>query len=144
MSNKTQLQTNNTNLSNLIETLRGKASGGGGGTTSAGQWICIAESPTTRVVSTPGGSSELIVPSLEVESNTSAIVFEEFTSSGNHVGSCLVYWQIQGVNSVLTRVGDIENLTILEVVENDTKILQFTYSESLCNLYALQIYNPIN
>lgn len=28
MSNKTQLQTNNTNLSNLIETLRGKASGG--------------------------------------------------------------------------------------------------------------------
>ena len=31
MSNKTQLQTNNTTLSSLIETLRGKAAGGGGG-----------------------------------------------------------------------------------------------------------------
>lgn len=29
MSNKTQLQTNNTNLAALIETLRGKAAGGG-------------------------------------------------------------------------------------------------------------------
>lgn len=29
MSNKTQLQTNNTTLTSLIETLRGKAAGGG-------------------------------------------------------------------------------------------------------------------
>lgn len=31
MSNKTQLQTNNTKLNSLIETLRGKAAGGSGG-----------------------------------------------------------------------------------------------------------------
>lgn len=31
MSNKTQLQTNNTKLTSLIETLQGKAAGGGGG-----------------------------------------------------------------------------------------------------------------
>ena len=32
MSNKTQLQTNNTQLASLIQTLQGKAAGGGGGT----------------------------------------------------------------------------------------------------------------
>ena len=31
MSNKTQLQTNNTQLASLIQTLQGKAAGGGGG-----------------------------------------------------------------------------------------------------------------
>lgn len=36
MSNKTQLQTNNTELSSLIEAIRGKAAGGGSGDESAG------------------------------------------------------------------------------------------------------------
>lgn len=46
MSNKTQLQTNNTQLASLIQTLQGKAAGGGGGGVE-----------TCTVTVTGGGSS---------------------------------------------------------------------------------------
>lgn len=78
MSNKTQLQANNTQLASLIQTLQGKATGGGGGSVEACTVEILAMGSTVTTtfyfIGTDGTTQSVICSPTDMTMGTQLVV----------------------------------------------------------------------
>ena len=125
MSNKTQLQTNNTELSSLIETLRGKASGGGSGAVETSMVTISGDADSSMLISytTVDENDEMIGNciaflrnpiSIKVVKNTAFFLAEALLGSNETAGIELITSGSRGYGyQLLSSAGDTETVTVV-------------------------------
>ena len=140
MSNKTQLQTNNTALDALItrvnaakDTAASLPEAGGSGSNNSGEWINVESLPTTYIVAPPGSS----IFYYEVPENCNAVMFNTpFT------GACGIVYKGVATSPSFTTTSLGSNL--IQDADGTGTVLEISTDGVDIGLYLLPIYGTWN